>query len=37
MGKLNKSDIDKLLGKPKNKKLEMTDGNNLYLFVTHLN
>jgi hypothetical protein len=34
MGKLTKTEIDKLLNKPQEKQLELTDGNNLYLIVT---
>ncbi len=34
MAKLNKTYIDKLLGKPQIKQLELADGNNLYLVIT---
>jgi integrase len=34
MGKLTKSYIDKLCGKPQEKQMQVLDGNNLYLFVT---
>jgi integrase len=36
MGRLNKTEIDKLLGKPQSRKLELVDGNNLYLIVTKI-
>jgi integrase len=36
MGKINKTEIDKLLGKPQSKQKEITDGNNLYLIVTKI-
>jgi integrase len=34
MGNLTKTQIDKLVGKTHNKQLELSDGDNLYLFVT---
>ncbi len=36
MGKLNKSLIDRLVGKTQDKQLELADGNNLYLMVTKI-
>ena len=36
MAKLNKTDIDRLVGKPQKRQLEFADGNNLYLFVTKI-
>src|SRR6185437_13108092 len=34
--KLNKSDIDKLVGKSQSRQIELVDGNNLYLIVTKI-